>query len=108
MILIAVYCCRTLTHYIVADDYEQNSEDFHDHDHEDLVGHSSEDLVSHNSREIVIQQPSKKSGPHISDALLPLVHDYSGVSKTRDFGHFMPFSWVITHDFRPREDFDTL
>ena len=65
MILIEVYCCRTLTHYIVADDYEQNSEDFHGHDHEDLVGHSSEDLVGHNSREIAIQQPSKKSGPHI-------------------------------------------
>ena len=65
MILIAVYCCRTLTHYIVADDYEHNSKDFHGHDHEDLVGHSSEDLVGHNSREIVIQQPSKKSGPHI-------------------------------------------
>ena len=65
MILIAVYCCRTLTHYIFADDYEQNSEDFHRLDSEGLVGHSSEDLVGHNSREIVIQQPSKKSGPHI-------------------------------------------
>ena len=65
MILIAVYCCRTLTHYIVADDYEQNSEDFHRLDSEDLVGHSSEDLVGHNSRQIVIQKSSKKSAPLI-------------------------------------------
>ena len=34
------------------------------------------------------------------DALLLPVHDSSGFGKTRDFEHFWPFSWVITHDFR--------
>ena len=38
----------------------------------------------------------------------PPLHDYRGSGKTRDFGHFLPFSWVITHDLWSREDFDAL
>ena len=30
------------------------------------------------------------------------------IGKTRDFGHFWPFSWVITHDLWSREDFGAL
>ena len=29
----------------------------------------------------------------------PLVHDSNGMVKTRDFGHFWPFSWAIVHGF---------
>ena len=32
--------------------------------------------------------------------MLPPVHDSSGIAKTRDFGHFWPFSWAIVHGFR--------
>ena len=32
----------------------------------------------------------------------------SGIGKTRDFGHFWLFSWVTTHVFGSREDFDPL
>ena len=48
------------------------------------------------------------SGP--GRVLMPCdpTHDSSGVDKTRDFEHFWPFSWIITHDFRSREDFDAL
>ena len=38
----------------------------------------------------------------------PPLHDYRGIGKTRDFGHFLAFSWVITHDLWSREDFDAL
>ena len=38
---------------------------------------------------------------------LPL-HDYRVIDKTRDFGHFLPFSWVKTHDLWSWEDFDAL
>ena len=34
------------------------------------------------------------------DALSPPVHDSRGIDETRDFGHFLPFSWLIAHDFR--------
>ena len=38
----------------------------------------------------------------------PPTHDYQGIDETRDFSHFLPFSWVITHDLWSREDFDAL
>ena len=31
---------------------------------------------------------------------VPPIHDTSGIIKTRDFGHFWPFSWAIVHGFR--------
>ena len=33
------------------------------------------------------------------DASCPPVHDSRGIVKTRDFGHFWQFSWVIVHGF---------
>ena len=38
----------------------------------------------------------------------PPLHDYRGIFKTRDFGHFCPFSWVITHDLWSHVDFDVV
>ena len=32
----------------------------------------------------------------------PPVHDSSGIVKTRDFGHFAPFSWSSQQLLRPR------
>ena len=38
----------------------------------------------------------------------PPVHDYRDIGKTRDFGHFSPYSWAITHVSWFQEDFDSL
>ena len=35
----------------------------------------------------------------------PPLHNYRGIGKTRDFGRFLPFSSVITHDLWSREHF---
>ena len=61
MILIALYCCRTQTYYIVVDDFDQNSEELVDHNSGDIVGPSSDGIVRYGDRVVIRGKTGERS-----------------------------------------------